>query len=101
MSQFRAALSLFVFSVFLSPFSLFAQENLRFETGIHYLSLNHKTSIVTEERLLRSGFGGQFSINLTRNIAFDSELNFVPTAPADFSSTTGGRITQGLFGGKV
>jgi hypothetical protein len=89
-------LILLVFSIQLS-----AQEKTKFEAGVHFTALNHNTSLVTEERLTRLGFGSQFSINFTRHVALDSELNFIPTAPADFSSTTGGRITQGLFGVKA
>jgi len=49
------------------------------------------------------GFGGRLDINLTRRLAFESQVDFFPPPASPFLQSQGGRALQALFGirGKV
>jgi hypothetical protein len=49
------------------------------------------------------GFGGRLDINLTRRLAFESQVDFFPPPASPFLQSQGGRTLQALFGirGKV
>jgi hypothetical protein len=49
------------------------------------------------------GFGGRLDINLTRRLAFESQIDFFPPPASPFLQSQGGRALQAMFGirGKV
>lgn len=78
----------------------------RFEVGAHFSSL--APSYRSEQRVIglfgagtnEAGFGGRFTVNLTKNIALEAESNYFPREFfIDF--VNGGHLLQGQFGVKA
>jgi hypothetical protein len=83
-----------------------AQENIsRFELGGQFslLARNNPDSqfeVSTPRHVNDSGFGGRFTYNVTKNIAFEAEVNFFPREIRGFGLPEG-HIYQGQFGVKA
>jgi len=91
------------------------QDVSRFELGAQFslLSLNQPSKLVTDptntgfvgfapSNLKRTepGFGGRFTYNLTKSLAFEAEGNLFPRSEPT-GRTPGGRVFQGQFGVKA
>ena len=81
----------------------------RFEAGAHFTSLTltpirqlytMPTAISGSQSKTAPGFGGRFTYNLTRHLAFEAETNLLPRQ-TDLAVGATGRITQGQFGIKA
>jgi hypothetical protein len=74
----------------------------KFELGAQFTSI---TKPDNNNGATEPGFGGRFTFNLNRSVAFEAEVNFFPHQ-CDFCGSgpvgdNSGNITQGLFGVKA
>ncbi len=80
-------------------------EPAKIEVGVQFPSLNSGVKVFpglfsSDVPTSDIGFGGRFGVNLTRNVAFEAEVNFFPhERGAAFNS--GGRLLQAQFGTKI
>jgi hypothetical protein len=72
------------------------QEYSRFELGAHYSTIRETNSNLHGTNL--SGFGGSFDWNLTRRLAFDSQVDFFPERATPLVLVQGGRTLEAVFG---
>jgi hypothetical protein len=86
----------------LSAASSHAQENdpPKFEIGAQHSSLSVNYPDVGGGTEYSVGFGGRFTFNLNRHVAFEAEGNFFPNEIGETVSA-GGRAFQAQFGVKV
>lgn len=76
-----------------------AQDDLpRFEIGGQFSSLSISRSFETRTT---PGFGGRFTVNVTDNVALETEGNFFPVDERFGGFRNGGRAIQGLAGVKM
>jgi hypothetical protein len=119
---FRTALPIFILLLVSSP-ALAQQTVPRFEVGAQFslLSRNQPSTLVLHPvvpgftgfaaaavKRTEPGFGGRFTYNLTKSIAFEAEGNLFPKSEFDGSAASelmgrepGGRVFQGQFGVKA
>lgn len=81
-------------------------EEKKFEVGVQFTTLGIEDPIQIPSLGLgprtEAGFGGRFGYNLNRNFALEAEVNFFPRDYRELTTeSTGGRVTQGLFGLKA
>lgn len=85
-----------LFLVFIAS-PVFAQDDYtRFEVGAQYSTIrltNHSLGASNY-----SGFGGRFDWNLTRRLAFESQLDFFPEHLVPLVTIQGGQTLQAVFG---
>lgn len=99
----RAVFSLLVFAALLVPSLTRAQDfadNSKWELGGHFATLNlpSQCSGMSNCDSLNNGFGGNLTYNFSSWIGIDTEMNFFGANGAAPTTTTGGRVTEGLFG---
>lgn len=114
--SFFRAVAVVLASLLLTAVEAFAQEYAtRYELGGQFSRLSRReptsqSSFFTEtERLTVSepGIGGRFTYNVTHDLAFEAEINYLPRREAAFDFPTlvigvpAGRILQGQFGVKA
>lgn len=81
------------------------QERIKpFEVGVQFTSLfvdpsNSLVSVTLPRIHVEPGFGGRFTFNLNKSIAFEAEGNYYTRE--QFSFREGGRMFQGQFGAKI
>lgn len=95
--------ALLVFAGLLLPSFTRAQDfadNSKWEIGGHYATLNlpSQCNSTTNCDSLNNGFGGNLTYNFSSWIGLDTEVNFFGANGDTSTSTTGGRVTEGLFG---
>lgn len=74
-----------------------AQDNsTQFELGAQY-SLIGETNTALQKKYF-SGFGGRFDWNLTRRLAFESQVDFFPEHGDPLPLVQGGQTVQAVFG---
>ncbi len=75
-------------------------DNSKWEIGGHYATLNlpSQCSTTTNCDSLNNGFGGNLTYNFSSWIGLDTEMNFFGANGDTPTTTTGGRVTEGLFG---
>src|SRR6266849_4364483 len=90
-----------LFSALIVPAARAQEEYSRFEVGGQFSLIRLLDSSSSAQSHL--GFGGRLDINLTRRLAFESQLDFFPPPASPFLQSRGGRALQALFGirGKV
>ena len=90
-----------LFSALIVPAARAQEEYSRFEVGGQFSLIRLLDSSSSAQSHL--GFGGRLDINLTRRLAFESQLDFFPPSASPFLQSRGGRALQALFGirGKV
>jgi len=82
---------------FLTALSSHAQDSYtRFEFGAQYSTIRETTSAL--QGVSYSGFGGRFVWNLTRRLAFESQLDFFPENGVPLLLVQGGQTLQAVFG---
>ena len=90
-----------LFSALIVPAARAQEEYSRFEVGGQFSLIRLLDSSSSAQSHL--GFGGRLDINLTRRLAFESQLDFFPPPASPFLQSRGGSALQALFGirGKV
>ena len=74
-----------------------AQENYtRFELGAEYSTIRENALNLQVKNV--SGFGGRFDWNLSRHLAFESQVDFFPQDSAALPLVQGGRTLEAVFG---
>jgi len=68
----------------------------RFELGAQYSTIRETTSSL--QGVSYSGFGGRLDWNLTRRLAFESQLDFFPEDGVPLLLVQGGQTLQAVFG---
>src|ERR1700687_603817 len=87
----------FLLGSLLPALPIFAQENYtRFELGAQYSTIRETNSNFHGTNF--SGFGGRFDWNLSRRLAFESQVDFFPEHGAPLLLVQGGRAVQAVFG---
>ncbi len=95
--------ALLVFAGLLLPCLAHAQDfadNSKWEIGGHYATLNLPSQCTSTANCdsLNNGFGGNLTYNFSSWIGLDTEMNFFGANGDTSTTTTGGRVTEGLFG---
>ncbi|HVS87690.1 MAG TPA: hypothetical protein VHF01_05665 [Candidatus Acidoferrum sp.] len=90
-----------LFSALIVPAACAQEEYSRFEVSGQLSLIRLLDSSSSAQSHL--GFGGRLDINLTRRLAFESQVDFFPPPASPFLRERGGRALQALFGirGKV
>lgn len=93
------AICLFVFGTRSARAQDFA-DNAKWELGGHYATLNLPSQCATSSgcQTLNNGFGGNLTYNFSSWLGLDNEMNFFGANGDASTTTTGGRVTEGLFG---
>lgn len=75
-------------------------DNAKWEIGGHYATLNLPSQCATSSgcETLNNGFGGNLTYNFSSWLGLDNEVNFFGANGDTPTATTGGRVTEGLFG---
>jgi len=75
-------------------------DNAKWEIGGHYATLNLPSQCTTSSgcQTLNNGFGGNLTYNFSSWLGLDNEMNFFGANGDAPTATTGGRVTEGLFG---
>lgn len=75
-------------------------DNAKWEIGGHYATLNLPSQCTTSSscQTLNNGFGGNLTYNFSSWLGLDNEMNFFGANGDTSTATTGGRVTEGLFG---
>lgn len=75
-------------------------DNAKWELGGHYATLNLPSQCTTSSgcQTLNNGFGGNLTYNFSSWLGIDTEMNFFGSNGDQSTTTTGGRVTEGLFG---
>lgn len=99
----HAFFALLIFSALLLPSFARAQDfadNSRWELGGHFATLNLPSQCngLSNCDSLNNGFGGNLTYNFSSWIGLDTEMNFFGANGDTPTTTTGGRVTEGLFG---
>lgn len=99
----RFALFLLISFALLLPSLARAQDfadNSKWELGGHFATLNLPSQCngSTNCDSLNNGFGGNLTYNFSSWIGLDTEMNFFGANGDTPTTTTGGRVTEGLFG---
>jgi len=90
-----------LFSALIVPAAGAQEEYSRFEVSGQFSVIRVLDSSSNAQS--HFGFGGRLDINLTRRLAFESQLDFFPPPASPFLQSQGGSALQALFGirGKV
>lgn len=90
---------LFVFGARATQAQDFA-DSAKWEIGGHYATLNLPSQCTTSSgcQTLNNGFGGNLTYNFSSWLGIDTEMNFFGANGNQSTETTGGRVTEGLFG---
>ena len=87
----------FLFSFFLLLYPARAQDSYsRFELGAQYSTIRETNYSLEGTNF--SGVGGRFDWNLTRRLAFESQVDFFPESAMPLPLVQGGQTLQAVFG---
>jgi hypothetical protein len=87
----------FLFGFLLLAFTAQAQDNsTQFELGAQYSFIGETNT--TMQKKYFSGLGGRFDWNLTRRLAFESQVDFFPEHGEPLPLVQGGQTVQAVFG---
>src|SRR3974390_2773960 len=78
-----------------APSARAQEEYSRFELGAQYSTIRETKPDLSDANF--SGFGGRFDWNLTRRLAFESQIDFFPQEGVPLPLVQGGRTTAAVF----
>jgi hypothetical protein len=85
-----------LFSLALAPSDRAQDTSTQFELGAQYSTIRETNYALEGENF--SGFGGRFDWNLTRRLAFESQIDYLPENGLPLSLVQGGQTLQAVFG---
>jgi hypothetical protein len=85
-----------LFSLALAHTSRGQDTSTQFELGAQYSTIRETNSALEGKNF--SGFGGRFDWNLTRRLAFESQIDYFPENGLLLSLIQGGQTVQAVFG---
>ena len=95
LSLFRSAI-IFLFPLLMALPATSQDNYSRFELGAQYSTIRETTYQLQGASF--SGFGGRFDWNITRRLAFESQVDFFPENGVPLPLVQGGQTLQAVFG---